>query len=96
MCHPPSFEVSGNVWLWRVTKTRAERCRWPGRRTERKPRLVTQLDEVAECGLIGCAACVVRFVCGVYYYMLHKQHSLVFLGQNEDTVAYVLLHFSKA
>lgn len=59
MCRPPSFELSGNVWLWRAAKTRAERCRWLGRPTERKPRLVTQLDEVAACGLIGYAACAV-------------------------------------
>lgn len=64
----------GSVWQ-RVAAKRRRRgvergiCRWQGRQTERKTRLVTQLREVAVCRLIGYTACMVQFVCGVHFYM---------------------------
>lgn len=64
-----------SVWQ-RVAAKRRRRgvksgiCRWRGRQTERKTRLVTQLSvEDAVCRLIGYAACMVQFVCGVHFYM---------------------------
>lgn len=69
--HRSPLEVSGNVRQSRMNQTRAERgrCRWRGRQTERKTRLVTQLDESAACGLIGYTACMLWCVRGVDFYM---------------------------